>query len=101
MKSITGPWVSEDDLFGRDQELISLESKIRDGNDLLLTGQHRIGKTSILHELGSRLKSDGWIFHFVDAEEIDRAEEVIKGIATAIHSNKTLVSRLFKKIKSF
>ena len=101
MKSITGPRVSGDALFGRDQELDSLESQIRDGNDLLLTRQHRMGKTSILHEFGSRLKSDGWIYLFVNAEEFDRAEEMITGIAAAIHPNKTLVSRLFKKLKSF
>ena len=34
----------------------------------LLTGQRRMGKTSIVRELGRRLESEGWVFLFVDVE---------------------------------
>ena len=39
MKSSTGRWVSGDDFFDREPELRLLESRVRDGNHVLLTGQ--------------------------------------------------------------
>ena len=48
MKSSTGRWVSGDDFFDRERELRILENRVREGNHVLLTGQRRMGKTSIL-----------------------------------------------------
>ena len=64
MKSATGRWVSGDDFFNRESELSILEQRIRDGNHVLLTGQRRMGKTSVAQELGRRLESqvDGCFF---------------------------------------
>ncbi len=39
MKSSTGRWVSGDDFFDRKGELPVLESRVRDGNHLVVTGQ--------------------------------------------------------------
>ena len=39
MKSSTGRWVSGDDFFDREPDLRLLESRVRDGNHVLLTGQ--------------------------------------------------------------
>ena len=68
MKSSTGRWVSGDDFFGRDRELQVLEARVRDHNHVLLTGQRRIGKTSIAQELGRQLECRGWVFLFADIE---------------------------------
>ena len=68
MRSSTGRWVSGDDFFDREHELGLLEARVRERNHLLVAGQRRMGKTSLLQELGRRLKSDGWIFLFVDVE---------------------------------
>ena len=54
MQSSTGRWVSGNNFFDRDAELQLLEAQVRDGNHLLLTGQRRMGKTSIARELGRR-----------------------------------------------
>ena len=62
MRSSTGRWVSGDDFFGRDRELQVLEARVRDRNHVLLTGQRRMGKTSIARELGRRLEGEGWVF---------------------------------------
>ena len=74
MKSSTGRWVSGDDFFDRERELALLESRVRDGNHMAMTGQRRMGKTSILQELGRRLELEGWVFLFADVEA-DRSEE--------------------------
>ena len=58
MNSATGRWVSGEDFFNRDRELRILETKVRDRNHVLLTGQRRMGKTSIVRELGRRLEAD-------------------------------------------
>ena len=54
MRSSTGRWVSGSDFFDRERELQILETHVRDHNYLLLTGQRRMGKTSVLRELGRR-----------------------------------------------
>ena len=58
MNSSTGRWVSGDDFFNRDRELKILETLVRDRNHVLLTGQRRMGKTSIVREIGRRLEAD-------------------------------------------
>ena len=70
MRSATGRWVSGDDFFDRGRELRILEQRVRDGNHVLLSGQRRMGKTSIVQELGRRLaNADGWVTLFTDVED--------------------------------
>ena len=93
MKSSTGRWVSGDDFFNRESELSILEHRIRDGNHVLLTGQRRMGKTSVARELGRRLKAQGWVFLFADVEGATCSEDVIAGIAETAYPIRTLRSR--------
>ncbi len=99
MNSATGRWVNGDDFFNRDRELRILETKVRDRNHVLLTGQRRMGKTSIVQELGRRLKDDGWIFLFVDVEGADCSEDAIAEIAKAVHEIRTIASRFATGLK--
>ena len=95
MTSSTGRWVSGDDFFDREAELRILEERVRDANHVLLTGQRRMGKTSIARELGRRLtESDGWITLFVDVEDAICPEDVIADIARAAYPIRPIVSRL-------
>ncbi len=91
--------MSGNDFFDRERELFILESRIRERNHLLLTGQRRMGKTSILRELGRRLQSDGWIFLFVDVEGATCAEDVIADIAQAAYPYRPIASRFTVSIK--
>lgn len=93
MNSSTGRWVSDDDFFNRDRELQILETRVRDGNHVLLTGQRRMGKTSIARELGRRLEAEGWIFLFADVEGATCAEDAIADIAQAVHPIRPIASR--------
>ncbi len=93
MKSATGRWVSGDDFFDREGELRVLETRVRDSNHVLLTGQRRMGKTSVLLELGRRLQAEGWVFLFTDVEGATCAEDAIADIAQAVHPVCSIASR--------
>ena len=94
MRSSTGRWVSGDDFFGRDRELQVLEARVRDRNHVLLTGQRRMGKTSIARELGRRLECKGWVFLFTDVEGATCAADVVARVAEAAHPVRSISSRL-------
>ena len=94
MKSSTGRWVSHEDFFDRESELKILKARVRDGNHTLLTGQRRMGKTSVVRELGRRLEDEGWVFLFTDVEGATCAEDVVADIAQAVHPVQSISSRL-------
>lgn len=94
MRASTGRWVRGDDFFNREKELQSLETRVRDGNHVLLTGQRRMGKTSVTQELGRRLQAQGWEFLFADVEGATCAEDVIAAIAEAAHPVRPISARL-------
>ena len=93
MRSATGRWVSGEDFFDRERELEVLKTRVCERNHVLLTGQRRMGKTSILRELGSRLESEGWVFLFADVEGAICAEDAIAEIARAAHPVRSIASR--------
>ena len=99
MKSSTGHWVSGEDFFNRENELEFLKRRIQERNHVLLAGERRLGKTSIVRELGRRLESDGWIFLFVDVEGASRPEDVIADIAQAAYPHRSIVSRFGTSLK--
>ena len=99
MRSSTGRWVSGSDFFNRERELQILETRVRERNHILLTGQRRMGKTSVLRELGRRLEGDGWIFLFADVEGATCAEDAIADIAQAVHPVRSISSRLATGMK--
>ena len=93
MRSSPGRWVQGDDFFGREAELALLREWVTDGNHVLLTGQRRMGKTSLARELGRRLERDGWLFFFVDLEEAVHPQDVVALVAQQLHSVRPLASR--------
>ena len=101
MISSTGRWVSGGDFFDRERELQILETRVRDQNHVLLTGQRRMGKTSIIRELGRRLEADGWIFLFADVEGATSHEDAITEIARAAHPIRSIASRFAVVMKRF
>ena len=83
MRLQAGAPVTGEDFFNRDAELRLLEEKVRDGTHILLAGQRRMGKTSVAKELGRRLHADGWASLFVDVEDAESPQEVVRDIARA------------------
>ena len=93
MKSSTGRWVGGQDFFNRDAELKNLGRLIQDRNHVLLSGQRRMGKTSVVRELGHRFESMGWLFFFSDVEGATCPEDAIASIAQAVHSYRPIATR--------
>lgn len=94
MKLSTGRWVGGDDFFDRKAELENLKRHVEGRNHVLLTGQRRMGKTSIVQELGRQLKDEGWIFLFADVEGATGPEDAIACIAKAAHSVRPIARRI-------
>ena len=101
MRSSTGRWVSGDDFFDRKHELAVVEARLREGNHLLLAGQRRMGKTSLLQEVGRRLGLDGWIFLFLDVEGATCPEDVIADLARALHPQRPMARRMASAMKQW
>lgn len=99
MRSSTGRWVIGDDFFDREEELEILDSRVRERNHLLLSGQRRMGKTSVLRELGRRLEDDGWIFLFVDVEGATCPEDAISYMTQASSPYRSITTRFMEKLK--
>ena len=99
MRSTTDRWVGGDDFFDRESELRLLESRVCGGNHVLLTGQRRMGKTSIARELGRRLEFQGWTSLFTDVEGATCPEDVIAEVAEAVHPIRSISSRFADTMK--
>lgn len=97
MRSSTGAWVTGDDFVGRERELKVLGPLVRSFNHILLTGQRRMGKTSIARELGRRLCGEDWQFIFIDVEEAATVEDVIALLASGMRNVVPLGAR-WKKL---
>jgi len=93
VKLATGRWVCGNDFVDRESELRILDARVRAGNHVLLTGQRRMGKTSIARELGRQLEAQGWVFLFTDVEGAAREEDVIANLAEAVHPVRSISSR--------
>ena len=100
MQSVPDRWVSGDDFVGREPELRVLKARAHDRNHVLLTGQRRIGKTSLARELGRRLGSEGWAFLFTDVEGAKCPEDVVTRIAEAAYLAGLLRSRFLAGMQS-
>ena len=93
MKSSTGRWVSGENFFDRETDLNILKNLVQDRNHVLLTGQRRMGKTSLMQELGRQLQDDGWTFLFCDVEGAKCPEDVIAEMAYSAHTVHPLINR--------
>ncbi|MCY4227815.1 MAG: hypothetical protein OXF20_09025 [Gammaproteobacteria bacterium] len=94
MKSSTGRWVSGEDFFNREADLGNLKRQILGRNHVLLSGQRRMEKTSIVRELGRQLEEDGWTFLFVDIEGANCPEDVVANIAQAAYPVRPVAKRI-------
>ena len=94
MKSRIGNYVVGTDFHGREAELRELMRRIRDGNHILLSGQRRMGKTSIARELGRRFELEGWTTVFADVEHAFSPEDAISELARGAYPVRPITSRM-------
>ena len=94
MRSKIGNYVVGTDFHGREAELGALMRRVRDGNHVLLSGQRRMGKTSIARELGRRLDLEGWTTIFADVEHAASPEDAISELARGTYPVRSITSRI-------
>lgn len=93
MKLKTGMPVVGDDFHGRATDLDLLETSFRDGNQVLLTGPRRMGKTSVAREIGRRLSEDGWAFLYLDVEHAETPEDLVVELARRVYASRSFAKR--------
>ncbi len=89
LKQAVGNVVSGDRFWDREVEIELLTEKINDGANILLVGQRRLGKTSLLAELHRRLKEE-YICLFIDLQGARSSPDAIKELSVKIHEHRSL-----------
>jgi len=101
MRMATGRWVSGEDFFNREDDLVILKQLVGEHNHVLLTGQRRMGKTSVVQELGRQLMEEDWLMFFCDVEGATRPEDVIAELAAATQPVRPISSKVVSRMKRF
>ncbi len=83
-----GNWVDGERFWGRELELEKLQELLREGANVSILAQRRIGKTSLMREAANRLASECACLH-VDVQSGDSPEDFIValGMATRPHAS--------------
>ena len=83
MKNITGPPVTGDDFFDREEELGRLRRAVEDGNHVLLSAPRRVGKSSLVLRLCHELKPDGWTVIQLDVQDVSDEAGFVRALLQA------------------
>lgn len=92
MRQAYGGWVVGEDFFGREKEVELFIEQIDCGAHLLIVGQRRLGKTSLLKEAESRLK-ERYICIYVDLEKAENPMDAVVEISKAVQPHKSVWNR--------
>ncbi|MGH2500101.1 MAG: AAA family ATPase [Candidatus Limnocylindria bacterium] len=96
---VGGP-VGPDDLVGREAYLRRLVARLGDGNNVLLAGPRRIGKTSIVLEALRRLRRKGALTAYVDCLGATDLGGLGERLADAVLENVSGIERTFEQAKA-
>ena len=104
-----GNWVDGERFFDRESDLAALRQNVDDGTHTLLTGQRRMGKTSLVRELLRRLDgSPGMGTAFVDLEDAKNpADEIVeislksRHLRSLRHRAREVPSEVLRRLKNF
>ena len=81
--------------FNRKVEQKIIHERIERGVQQLLTGQRRMGKSSIAREIGRQLEEQGqWNYIFVDIQACSSGAELVERLATELYKHKAFKSWL-------
>jgi len=83
-----GP-VPEEDIVDREDFIVSLETRLSEGQSVMLAGPRRIGKTSLAHEVLRRLKKKGFYVASVDFFRISSKRNMALSIIDSCLENRT------------
>ncbi len=87
-----GAYVTGNKFWNREIEIEIFTGMIDEGANILMAGHRRIGKTSLMHEVASRIHEKYYCLH-VDLQQSKSAADAITELSKATHSYKKLWSR--------
>ncbi|MEW6696454.1 MAG: AAA family ATPase [Bacillota bacterium] len=83
----------EEDVIGREDFIISLETRLAEGHSVMLAGPRRIGKTSLAFEVLRRLKNKGFYVASVDFFRISSRRKIAESIINGCLENRTGIKK--------
>jgi hypothetical protein len=93
-----GP-VSEKDIVDREDYLFSLETRLLEGQSIMLAGPRRIGKTSLALEVLRRLKTKECYTAFIDLFRYNTKKEMSLAIIDTCLENRSGISKTTTALK--
>jgi AAA+ ATPase superfamily predicted ATPase len=94
-----GP-VPAEDLVGRERYIAAAMERLLDGQNLLVAGPRRIGKTSVILEALRRLRRKGAYTAYVDCLGATSLRGIGEKLVDALLENQTRVARSFEHAKA-
>lgn len=96
---IGGP-VPAEDLVGRERYIEASVERLLDGQNLLVAGPRRIGKTSVMFEVLRRLRKKGAFTAYVDCLGATSLRGLGERLVDALLQNQTGLARSFEQAKA-
>ncbi len=90
---IVGNVVTGSDFFGREKDIEKFVGLLRSKSNILLLGQRRIGKSSLMLETAERLKEE-FISLYTDIENCDSPEDVIVKFSKTAEDHRSLIKTI-------
>lgn len=94
-----GP-VSEEDIVDREDFIASLETRLSEGQSIMLCGPRRTGKTSLAHEVLRRLKRRGFYTASVDFFRLSGKRDFAFSLINACLENRTGIQKTVEAWKT-
>ncbi len=94
-----GP-VPEKDVVDREDFIVSLQTRLAEGQSIMLAGPRRIGKTSLAHEVLRRVKKQGFYTASVDFFRLSNKRDFTICLINACLENRTGVRRTIDILKN-
>ncbi|HUW66079.1 MAG TPA: ATP-binding protein [Spirochaetia bacterium] len=95
---VGGP-VSEKDVVDREDFIVSLETRLFDGQSIMLAGPRRTGKTSLADEVLRRMKRQGAYTATIDSFRLSDKRDFAVSLIDACLENRTGIRKTFGTLK--
>jgi hypothetical protein len=100
MKRGAGSWVSGERFWNRQKEMALFLEYLRDEASIQLTGQRRIGKTSLVREAARRLEGE-FVCVYVDVQSCGDGRDAVAELAAATQPLRSVWNRVTGWAASF
>ncbi|MDD5171082.1 MAG: hypothetical protein PHN75_19860, partial [Syntrophales bacterium] len=89
LKQAHGNWVTGDRFWDREEDINLFSRHVREGANLLVVAQRRMGKTSFMKEVALRLSTE-FECVFVDFQNATTPQDAIAELSLALQPHKSL-----------